>query len=118
MSAYIKTIFVAGSAPGISAPELNKIGQGIEDNAIHTENNIAHNVDSDDVQLTYLSGKLMVVKEYIGIVLVKQTDLTYTGEDLTGVRERFYRDGVVVDDYTSVLAYTSGALSSVERSGV
>ena len=36
MSAYTKTTFVEGSAPGISAPELNKIGQGIADNVIPT----------------------------------------------------------------------------------
>lgn len=86
---------------------------------IHEENVFVHNVDSDDVKLSYTGDNLTMVQEYSEGNLVKQTDLSYTNGDLTQVRERYYdEDGNITNDVTQTLNYTSGNLTEVIRSVV
>lgn len=86
---------------------------------IHEENVFVHNVDSDNVKLSYTGDNLTMVQEYSEGNLVKQTDLSYTNGDLTQVRERYYdEDGNITNDVTSTLNYTNGNLTEVIRSVV
>lgn len=63
MSTYTKTNFIEGAAPGISAAELNKIGQGVAD--AHTEINQA-NTKIDDARKKAIGSKMYAYKNLGG----------------------------------------------------
>ncbi|MFD2704090.1 hypothetical protein [Salibacterium lacus] len=88
-----------------------------EDLYNHLANNVVHEVDSDNTEMTYSGDELTFVEDYKNGSLVKQTELTYSSGDLTEVRERYYdNEGHLTDDYTLVLNYSNGDLTSVTRS--
>ncbi|MFZ4452093.1 hypothetical protein [Salibacterium aidingense] len=88
-----------------------------EDLYNHLANNVIHEVDSDDTQLTYSGDNLTFVEDYKNGSLVKQTDLTYSSGDLTEVREQYFdSEGNMTNDYTLTLNYSNGELTSVTRS--
>lgn len=82
----------------------------------HEENNIVHNVDSDDMDMTYTEGLLTQIREYKDSDLVKQTNFTYVNGDLSKMRERYYREGIAVDDFTTTFTYVDGILTNIARS--
>ncbi|MGY4689371.1 hypothetical protein [Salibacterium sp. K-3] len=88
-----------------------------EDLYNHLANNVFHEVDSDNTEMTYSNDNLTFVEDYKNGSLVKQTDLTYSNSDLTEVREQYFdSEGNITDDYTLTLNYSNGDLTSVTRS--
>lgn len=111
---YTKTQFNEGAAPGISAGELNKIGQGIEDAYYQSQATFLENVTTT---LIYTSGDLTRVDESVASVLRRRTSLSYTGGDLTSTNVKLYAENgvTVVKDFTDTLTYVSGELTNVSR---
>lgn len=67
--------------------------------------------------LTYTTGNLTRVDTSIGGVLRRRVNLSYTGDDLTGVEEILYdTDGTtVLYTNTDTISYTDGEITGIAR---
>lgn len=115
--AYQKTIWVNGQAPALNAINLNKIETGIESADFDVNNLYGRN--AQNTVLTYTGADLTNVKEYWpdGTTIKTDVTLTYTSGDLTQV-VTVQRDpqGITIKTITEALGYSGGNLVSVTRS--
>jgi hypothetical protein len=122
--AYVKTIWVNGAAPPISATNLNKIEDGIFDNdsnlTSHIANIFPHFGYAFTQEILYTGDDITQIDSKIATVLRLRETVTYVGDEITEINIKvFDDDGVtILQEFTDTISYDDDKIDEITRTVV